>query len=300
MNFLYSRAIFNCALFSIWLLPALADSVLMRGIDAYRKNDYAHAQAYLRQAIKDAPEDSVAHYYMGNTMVKLKNSAGARSEFQKASDSSETEDISENCKIALQKLQLPDTAKTKQTGSLTLGNLSKLGLDDNKPKFDSTSIRLDSLPFTVEEKKTISPYLKQNGELDQTKSASMVKDLLPADLKNKAQSMRPQDPALPGLLSDFLGQTQFGNAMSPSERKTFIEDELHKRNIPMDTILQMINGKSGSTSTSKPSVVQDERTKRLKEVQDNLDDQMNSKVGGSNVHLNPEGTSIYVRNYEHH
>jgi len=66
----------------------------------------------------------------------------------------------------------------------------------------------------------------------------------------------------------------------------------------LESILQMINGKSSSTSTSKPSIAQDEHAKRLKEVKDNLDDQMNSKVGGSNVHLDPQGTSIYVRNYE--
>lgn len=268
---------------------ALADSALMRGIDAYRKNDYVQAQSYLRQAIKAAPEDSVAHYYMANTMVKLRNPAGARTEFRLASESSETDDIRENSKVALQQLQLPNGKNAKFDASI-----------DGLIKKDApNSMRLDSLPFTTEERKAISPYLKQNGELDQAKSSSIVKDLLPADLKNKAQGIGPQDPALPGLLSDFLSQTQFGNAMSPAERKSFIESELHKRNIPMDSILQMINGKTGSASTSKPSVVPDEHTKRLQEVKDNLDDQMNSKVGGSNVHIDPQGTSIYVRNYEH-
>lgn len=267
----------------------------MRGIDSYRKSDYASAQSYLRQAIKAAPEDSVAHYYLANTMVKLKNSAGAKKEFQLASDSSETDDIKENCKVALQKLQVPAGKNVNQIGSTKPGILTKAVESET-----STSMRLDSLPFTVEERKTISPYLKQNGDLDQTKSSSMMKDLLPPDLKYRAQSLGPQDPALPGLLSDFLGQTQFGNAMSAGERKTFIENELHKRNIPMESILQIINGKSSAIPTSKPNALQDERTKRLKEVQENLDDQLHSKVGGSNVHLNPEGTSIYVRNYEHY
>jgi tetratricopeptide (TPR) repeat protein len=293
------------------VLPAFADSPLMRGIDAYKKNDYVRAQAFLRQAIKFAPEDSVAHYYMGNTLVKLKSPSGARAEFQSASDSSETDDIKENCKAALQKLQLADDKRSNRTGLKSAESPSKASFNSNNGKIDSAiddlskkdvtpSIRLDSLPLTAEERKSISPYLKQNGEVDQTKSTSMIKDLLPSDLKNKVQTMGPKDPSLPGLLSDLFSQSQFGNNMSPGERKIFIEDELHKRNIPMDSILQIINGKSGSTAASKSNAIQDERTKRLKEVQDNLDDQMNSKVGNSSVHLKQEGTSIYVRNYEHH
>ena len=269
-------------------LAALANGPLMRGIDAYKKKDYLRAQALLRQALKSAPEDSVAHYYLGNTLIKLKNPIAAKSEFKLASESSETEDIKENCKVALQKLQSPNTQK------IEVLDLSKPG-----KYFKQASIRLDSIPFSAEEKKAIAPYLKQNGELDQSRSASMMKDLLPLDLKNKAQTMSSQDPALPGLLSDFLGQTQFGSALSAGERKSFIEDELHKRNIPMDSVLQMLKGKSGDGTNPKNNAAQDERAKVLKEVQENLDDQMKSQVGNSGLHLKQEGTSIYIRNYEH-
>lgn len=281
----------------ILCLPVFASSYLMRGIAAYKRNDYARAQTFLRQAIKDAPEDSVAHYYLANTLVKLKNPTAARAEFKLASDSSETDDIKENSKNALQKLQSLERA----VGGRGSNPLSSKGADTKTPVANpqsskTASLDLDSVPLTTEEKKAIKPYLKSSGDLDQTKASSMIKDLLPADLKNRAQGLGPQDPALPGLLSDFLGQTQFGAGMSAVERKSFIEDELHRRNIPMDSILQMINGKSAS---SKANTSQDERSKRLKEVQDNLDDQMNSQVGNSGVHLKPEGTSIYVRNYEH-
>jgi hypothetical protein len=262
-------------------LPCGDEGVLMRGIDAYRTKDYRSAQILLRQAVSAAPEDSVAHYYLGNTLLKLKNPSAARLEYQSASADAETDDIKNNSQTALQLLRQPATQTLKTVANSRVA----------APR----SSLLDSLPFMADERKLLTPYLKDTENLSANKTP----------IPNELQKFGSQDSALPNFLADLLGKTNFGTNMTPAERQAFVEKELQHRSVPLQTILNSGDDKKSSllkgtpNSNLKSDTIAEERAKSLKEVQSNLDDQINSKVGNSSVHLKSEGTSLYIRNYSH-
>ena len=284
MKMIMTHAKFAVKIFVLLLTtstPACAESPLMKGINAYRTSDYKRAQTFLQEALKAAPEDSVAHYYLGNTLVKLKNPSAARLEYQSASADAETDDIKNNSQSAIQLLRQP-TTKT----SITVTN--------SKPNAPGSSL-LDSLPLMADERQLLKPYLKEAENLSGNKNSN----------SNELQKFGSPDSALPNFLADLLGKTNFGTNMTSAERQAFVEKELQHRTVPLQTILNSSDNKNSSLlkgtpkSNLKSDPIIEERTRSLREVQSNLDDQINSKVGNSGVHLRSEGTSLYVRNYSH-
>ncbi len=105
---------FICSLFMalaiMSMLPARASTWLQRGMQEYRRGDYASAARTFRQAAQADPNNDLAHYHLANSLLKTGNRSEAMKEYQRAYALSGSNEMTANCKrvLDLYHVNLPD------------------------------------------------------------------------------------------------------------------------------------------------------------------------------------------------
>ena len=283
---------------------ALASSDLMRGMSAYQSKDYKTARSYFQRAIMAAPEDSLAHYYLGNTLLKLKDPTGAKKEYQSGSTNAETDDVKENCDKAIESLAKNDKTQTVKAGpSLGTGGAASASAAAGGAGAGTTSGSTLGSPGKDGAAKTSAPGAgvaasEAVPEVPLTplqKHALMEKELL------KQQS----DAAQRQLLNNAAAHAK--SIEENTKRATDTSDMNYRARARSQAYMNELKSQGdkqrsqaldyGKSRAAEQQKMQEEKARSIDEVVNNLNDQMNSKVGSSSVHLKPEGTSIYIRNY---
>jgi tetratricopeptide (TPR) repeat protein len=283
--------------FSVTTSPVQASSDLMSGMSAYQAKDYRAARTYFQRAVQSAPEDSLAHYYLGNTLLKLKDPTGAKKEYQAGSTNAETDDVKTNCDKAIESLQKDDKTQTVKAGP-AIGAGAASGAAAATPAGKDTagaqSTPGKGLPGSVPG----SPGAEAVPEVPLTplqKHANMEKELLKQQTE-AAQKQLLENAALhaKSIEADTKRATDTSdmNARVRARAQAYLNDLKAQGDKQRAQALDY-----GKTRAADYQRMQDEKARSIDEVVNNLNDQMNSKVGSSSVHLKPEGTSIYIRNY---
>ncbi|MDR3616979.1 MAG: tetratricopeptide repeat protein [Candidatus Obscuribacterales bacterium] len=283
--------------FAFSALEARASSDLMSGMSAYQAKDYRAARTYFQRAVQSAPEDSLAHYYLGNTLLKLKDPSGAKKEYQAGSANAETDDVKTNCDKAIESLQKNDKTQTVKAGpAIGAAAATAVATPTGKDATANPSTPAKTLPGsgTVQG----SPGAEAIPEVPLTplqKHANMEKELL----KQQTEAAQKQ------LLENAAMHAK--SIEADTKRATDTSDMNARYRARAQAYLNEIKAQGdkqraqaldyGKTRAADARKMQEEKARSIDEVVNNLNDQMNSKVGNSSVHLKPEGTSIYIRNY---
>jgi tetratricopeptide (TPR) repeat protein len=283
--------------FACSTLEARASSDLMSGMSAYQAKDYRAARTYFQRAVQSAPEDSLAHYYLGNTLLKLKDPTGAKKEYQAGSTNAETDDVKTNCDKAIESLQKNDKTQTVKAGPAIGAAAATAG---------ATTTGKDAAAGSSTPGKTLPgagtvpglPGAEAIPEVPLTplqKHANMEKELLRQQTE-AAQKQLLENAAMhaKSIEADTKRATDTSdmNARYRARAQAYLNDIKAQGDKQRAQALDY-----GKTRAADAQKMQEEKARSIDEVVNNLNDQMNSKVGNSSVHLKPEGTSIYIRNY---
>jgi tetratricopeptide (TPR) repeat protein len=285
--------------FAFCTLEARASSDLMSGMSAYQAKDYKAARTYFQRAVQSAPEDSLAHYYLGNTLLKLKDPTGAKKEYQAGSTNAETDDVKTNCDKAIESLQKSDKTQTVKAGPA-------IGVGAASASAGATPAGKDSAAGPSTPGKTLpgsgtvpgSPGAEAIPEVPLTplqKHANMEKELLKQQTESAQKQLLENASAhAKAIEADTKRATDTSdmNARARARAQAYFNDLKTQGDKQRAQALDY-----GKTRAADYQKMQEEKARSIDEVVNNLNDQMNSKVGSSSVHLKPEGTSIYIRNY---
>ncbi|CAM6000419.1 unnamed protein product [Sphagnum balticum] len=293
-----------CLGFGVTTSQVQASSDLMSGMSAYQAKDYRAARVYFQRAIQSAPEDSLAHYYLGNTLLKLKDPTGAKKEYQAGSTNAETDDVKTNCDKAIDALQKNDKTQTVKAGpaigtGAAAGATAAAGASAGKDAA-AAAARSSTPGKTAPGSGTVpgSPGAEAVPEVPLTplqKHANMEKELLKQQTE-AAQKQLLENAALhaKSIEADTKKATDTSDMSARMRYRTQAYLNELKAQGDKQKAQALDYGKSRAADYQK---MQEEKARSIDEVVNNLNDQMNSKVGASSVHLKPEGTSIYIRNY---
>lgn len=284
---------------------AFASSDLMRGMSAYQAKDYQTARTYFQRAIQSAPEDSLAHYYLGNTLLKLKDPTGAKKEYQSGATNAETDDVKENCDKAIQSLQKNDKTQTVKAGpALGTGAAPTTASASQTGTISKDGAPLPpGAPGAINPAKTATPGQGTTAaeavpEIPLTplqKHALMEKQLLKQESEAAQKQLLENAAAHAKSIEENTKRATDTSDLSWRARarsQAYINDLKAQGDKQRKQELEY-----GKTRAADQKKMQEEKARSIDEVVNNLNDQMNSKVGSSKVHLKPEGTSIYIRNY---
>jgi tetratricopeptide (TPR) repeat protein len=78
---------------------------LQQGIAAYNSGNYAVAEADLKIEVSTSPNNALAHYYLGNTYLQLKQTVAAYAEFKKGLELSPVGQLHNYCLVALERME---------------------------------------------------------------------------------------------------------------------------------------------------------------------------------------------------
>lgn len=287
--------------FTFSTLESRASSDLMSGMSAYQAKDYRAARTYFQRAIQSAPEDSLAHYYLGNTLLKLKDPSGAKKEYQAGSTNAETDDVKSNCDKAIESLQKNDKTQTVKAGpaigaSAATASASTPPAAPGKDAAAGQSTAGKPLPGGAAAPTSSSTEAVPEVPLTPLqKHANMEKKLLKQQAE-AAQKQLLENAAMhaKSIEADTKRATDTSdmNARYRARAQAYLNDLKAQGDKQRAQALDY-----GKTRAADAQKMQEEKARSIDEVVNNLNDQMNSKVGSSSVHLKPEGTSIYIRNY---
>jgi tetratricopeptide (TPR) repeat protein len=274
-----------------------ASSDLMSGMSAYQAKDYRAARTYFQKAVQSAPEDSLAHYYLGNTLLKLKDPTAAKKEYQAGSSSAETDDVKGNCDKAIEALQKNDKTQTVKAGP-AIGSGAAGTQAGSTTATGSGSQPTPNKALPGPNGSPPSPGAEAVPEVPLTplqKHANMEKELLRQQTEAAQRELRESASLRAKSIEAETKRATDTSDMNPRMRaraQAYLNDV--KQQADKQRTQALDYAKTRSTDYQK---MQEEKARSIDEVVNNLNDQMNSKVGSSSVHLKPEGTSIYIRNY---
>ena len=286
------------------------------GMDAYNRRDYVAAKKCFANMVKDTPEDSLGHYNLANTLVSLKDTAGAISEYKIAMENADSDDVRNNCQAALKRLEKPDpkgkkgalagaknstvTGKSDQlkTGSvstdstasaasgtsasgLNAAGASSAGSGSSTATTGKATAAVNGVPeVTLPDMRT--PMQKQADDRKSSvsqQSESQQKAILDAAKAQAARIKAEHDADANNLIG---------------RRRGYYQDQIKKEGT--DQAKSVMDHATKQAGEYKKYV--DEKAAALNDVVNNLDSQMNTTGGASKIHLKREGTNINVRNYE--
>jgi len=89
---------FNAA----WAIKTIViTSLVQSGVQKYKAGDYLGAQQDIQEAIKKNPNDSIAHYYLGNVFTQIGSKDKAISAYQKVIEINESKGLSTYAGVAI-------------------------------------------------------------------------------------------------------------------------------------------------------------------------------------------------------
>ncbi len=291
--------------------PVLAGNELMQGMNAYNRHDYKAAQLQLQKAIEAAPEDAVAHYYLGNTLLKLNDKAGAAKQYQASLESAESDDLKASCEGALKGLRTASPAGTEKatTGTLPL-TTAPVGNTSSQPAASAGTIPA-GMPGGGPGK--LPNFVPGGNTPNALGPAAALGQPAPASEQQiKLTPIQQQAEAQKNSFQQQAEQAQSSTLTNASAHAKWVQEQAQRdaENISgrQAAALQAALRQEAAAHASqtldiaRKQAIQtkkmaEEKQRVLDESASNLNDLMNSQVGHSNVHLKPEGTSLYVRNY---
>ena len=92
-------------------VPAAAADNLQDGIAAFNRMDYGTATSKLQARVKEAPEDSVAHYYLGCAYAKTNQTSRATAEYSFCIQLNNNTQVTTYARTALSNLQPSHTSQ---------------------------------------------------------------------------------------------------------------------------------------------------------------------------------------------
>lgn len=271
-------------------------------MNAYNRGDFAAAKKFFANMVKDTPEDSLGHYNLANTLVSLKDTAGAISEYKVAMENADSDDVRQNCEAALKRLVKPDPKAKKDGAGASGAKNDKIAGKGDQLKTGSVSTDATAggtaagagaaagsaaaaatgagTAVTVPDIRT--PLQKQADDRRNSvkqESESQQKAILDAAKAqaNRIKAEHDEDA------NNLVGR-----------RRGWYQDQIKKEGT--EQAKSVMDRASKQASEYKKYV--DEKSAALNDVVNNLDSQMNTTGGASKIHLKREGTNMNVRNYE--
>ena len=298
----------------------------LNGMDAYNKRDYATAKKFFVRMVQDTPDDSLGHYYLANTMVFLKDTAGASREYQTAIDNADSDDLKGNCEAALKSLK---TTGVKGAAATLKASVTVPGGAPGAGAAAGTVPGAGAGPGAVPGAGTVSGAVPggATGGGAASGAASVAVPGTPGGATGAIGAATPAAAIPPE------NQTLMQRQAEDRKREVARQTELQQKSI-LDAAKQQATriktdytvdpsmtyrrggrayadqmkkeGDSQAQSVMKRANQQaadykkyvDEKKAVLDDVVNNLDSQMNQTGGASKIHLKKEGTNLHVRNYE--
>jgi hypothetical protein len=284
------------------------------GMEAYGRRDFAAARQYFARMVKDAPEDPLGHYYLANTLVFMKDMAGATKEYQTAIESADSDDVKSGCETALQAMKKSGVkgaaAALEKTASLSalpagpalipqpagtqLPGIGSTGKGDAK---GAGGTGAGATPGTANIGSATPPGA------DASKPAAVSPEnmsLLQKQVEDRKKQVQQENEKQQKATLD-LAKMQADrikaehNYDAPYGRRARYYAEQYKREGAQQAndVLQRANQQAAAY---KKYI--NEKQAVLDDVANSLDSQMNQTGGSSKIHLKREGTNLNVRNYE--
>jgi Tfp pilus assembly protein PilF len=244
---------------------ALASSNLTAGMNAYNRHDYKTARVSLEKAVKVNPDDAIAHYYLANTLLYLNDREGAKREYRKGLENAESDEIRDNCQSALKSLQRLGQSPAQATAAI-------------KPLTGTT--------HATEPENTASVLQRQAEERKRT-----VEQQTENMQKSITQTASERAKAVTEEAKQVTDTTDY-TAKAARKARAYYDDI---NSDAKQRAGQLIKSANQQAATYKQMV--NEKNRAYDESVRNLNDQLNSRTGPGGVQLNPNGTSLYVRNY---
>lgn len=242
-------------------------TIVSDGMVHYKKGNYAAAKLEFEKALKTNPEDPRLHYCLANSLLQLGKVPEAMREYH-------------NC---------------IHYGSGTiLAEHSQKALDvyeKHATPFDHEIAQQKQREFEeqreAEQRERTKALVRDQGDLQAKLRASESQANSKAILeKAEADAKRVRDEANEAADSyKYVSRRRFGRYYQQQAKEI-------RKQAEEDSTALLKKAKSRSEGYEKE---QNERQARMREAVENLNSQMES--GAGKVRINPQGTSLYIRNY---
>ncbi len=259
-------------------------------MQAYNRQDYVTAKKLFQHMVADTPEDSLGHYYLANTMVFLKDAAGATREYQIAIDNADSDDMKGNCETALKSLKkagykgAAEALKASATASVpTNPGAGVGGFNGTGPASAGAGTKqaaaADLPPVPLENQSLLQRQAEERWQSALLEAETQQKAILEA-AKQQATRIKADHTVDPSFT-----YRRGGRAYADALKK--------EGNDQASSVL-----KRASDHALEYQKFADQKKAVIDDVVNSLDSQMNQTAGVSKIHLKREGTNLNVRNYE--
>jgi tetratricopeptide (TPR) repeat protein len=245
--------------FDISCAAADNTTALNKGMSLYNAGKYQQALPLLNSAVKQSPAEPLAHYYLANCYMAMKQAAKAKSHYQQVVNVAPYSTCAQYAQMAL----------------------------DNMP--GNNSNRTIATPATSIDPDTAISRMKMQAEEATRRNSDVFKDLsgrantqIEAKIKQLKTEEEERIKAVP--------ETILGGRPNPEYQPSVdaIKADVKAR-------LEELNKKRDSQKSTYDKAT-NQRSNSYDAMVDNLKSQMDNS-GRSGVRLKPEGTNIYIRNY---
>ncbi|HEY9713803.1 MAG TPA: tetratricopeptide repeat protein, partial [Chroococcales cyanobacterium] len=250
-----------------------------QGARLAQQKEYARAEPYLREAIRQNANDSMAHYQLANVLVQLKRRDEAVAEYTTCYQLDPFGPVSGYCRQAL--LTFRRAAGKQNAGMIPM------------------PVPVSNQPNSSDKSDVIQKQIESAKDARKNFSDGRVKNILDTAereaQKVEAQAQEDADNALrdqPVLISPYTQWVRQNPLISEESRRA-----------EADRILQQGKEKAEFIRARAKQQAQEymdrlsAQSSKLDEAASNLDTQLNAKQVRGSAYLKKEGTNLFVRNY---
>lgn len=269
----------NCS-----VIPARAD-LRDDGLNHLNAHRYQHAELCLRQAVRENPTDSSAHYYLANALVYLGKHKEAIAEYQSSFQLDPFGPVSGYCRRALMSYHadVPDSSVDPDTVRIATKASSNVRVYAPAPA-PGVSSAIEKIRHDAEFEK----YRHRQIADSMSDVARKVADQTTAQIQSAAHDeidriMNP--PVVPGrIVNPQIYNPEYQKARCDEVRRNAEE------------AMQMARQKAEQKASNYKQWTQD-RALVVDDTAANLENQLNARNLPGTPRLAATGTNLYVRNY---
>lgn len=267
------------------------------GLQHMKAGNYGLAARLFHKAARKNPNDAIARYHLANSFVYLKRHEDAMTEYRRSYMLDPYSVVSGYCRKALLAYQsaLPVPAVTKAKGKASIAAAKTT----QAPPVNVRSDRENDAVAMIRRQAAIEKVRHHDYASSLSENAIKAGDVRIKRIRDAAEEeidlLYRYGPMLPaGSIMKRVGRPY--NTLTPYEQK-MVDNQVAQIRRKADQDIKDEQS-SAEEHSSKIKRWSEERKESLDSVADNLESQLTAKSSPSGIKLAPEGTGLYVRNYQ--